>query len=178
MEKISQLMDGELGEHESRLEIRRLEHDEGLVQTWAAYHLIRDVLRDEAGVGGGLAARVCERLQHEPAVVAPHTRLTARTARYVLPIAATVAGVAVVAWLAFFSQPHPDVGRIAGNGQRETPGQIANTIPPAPPPAKGEMNKNLLGYLLAHQEFSPTTAMQGVGSYVRTVWNEDSDPPR
>jgi hypothetical protein len=33
-------------------------------------------------------------------------------------------------------------------------------------------------YLVAHQEFSPTTAMQGVGSYSRTVWPEDSDPSR
>src|SRR6185295_14744527 len=78
MEKVSQLMDGELGEQESRLEIRHLEQDEALIQAWATYHLIRDVLRDEAGAGAGLAARVCERLQHEPVVVAPRARLTAR----------------------------------------------------------------------------------------------------
>jgi sigma-E factor negative regulatory protein RseA len=172
MEKVSQLMDGELGEHEARLEILRLEHDEGLVQAWATYHLVRDVLRDEAAAGAGLAARVCERLQHEPTVVAPRTRLAARAARYSLPMAATVAGVAVVAWLAFSSQPHPD--RIAENAPRATPNQSASPAPPVPTPVKGEMNE----YLLAHQEFSPTTAMQGVGSYVRTVWNEDSDPPR
>ena len=172
MERISQLMDGELGEHESRLEIRRLQHEEELVQVWETYHLIRDVLRDEAGAGAGLAARVCERLRHEPAIVSPHTRLTARAARYALPMAATVAGVAVVAWLAFFSQPHQDNGKLAENVQQVT----SNEIPPmvVRTPAKGEMNR----YLVAHQEFSPTTAMQGVGSYVRTVWNEDSDPPR
>ena len=125
MEKISQLMDGELGEHESRLEIRRLEHDEELVQTWATYHLIRDVLRDEAGAGTGLAARVCERLQHEPAILSPHTRLTARAARHALPMAATVAGVAVVAWLAFFSQPHQDNTKMVEN------------VPPATMPQPG-----------------------------------------
>ena len=172
MEKISQLMDGELGEHETRLEILRLEHDEALVQAWATYHLVRDVLRDEASVGAGLAARVCERLQHEPTVVAPRPRLAARAVRYSLPMAATVAGVAVVAWLAFSSQPHPD--KMAENAPRATPNQSVNPAPPVPTPVKGEMNR----YLLAHQEFSPTTAMQGVGSYVRTVWNEDSDPPR
>jgi len=172
MEKISQLMDGELGAHETRLEILRLEHDEGLVQAWATYHLVRDVLRDEASAGAGLAARVCERLQHEPTVVAPHPRLAARAARYSLPMAATVAGVAVVAWLAFSSQPRPD--KMAENAPRAAPNQSVNPALPVPTPVKGEMNK----YLLAHQEFSPTTAMQGVGSYVRTVWNEDSDPPR
>ena len=163
MEKVSQLMDGELGEQESRLEIRRLEQDDALIEAWATYHLIRDVLRDEAGAGAGLAARVCERLQHEPVVVAPRPRLTARAVRYSLPMAATVAGVAVVAWLAFFSQPQQDSRKIVA----ADPAAIRT-------PVKGEMNR----YLLAHQEFSPTTAMQGVGSYVRTVWNEDSDPAR
>lgn len=173
MEKISQLMDGELGEHERRLEILRLEHDEGLVQTWATYHLIRDVLRDEAGAGAGLAQRVCERLQHEPTVMAPHTRLAARAARYSLPMAAAVAGVAVVAWLAFLSQPQLDK-KLVETVPGATPGGIVAPVPPVLTLAKGEMSR----YLEAHQEFSPTTAMQGVGSYVRTVWNEDSDPPR
>ncbi len=92
MEKISQLMDGELGEHESHIQIRRLEQDGVLVQTWATYHLIRDVLRDEAGIDAGFAQRVCERLRHEPTLAAPHTRLVARVVRHPLPIAAAVAG--------------------------------------------------------------------------------------
>ncbi len=171
MEKISQLMDGELSEHESRLEIRRLERDEGLVQTWAAYHLIRDVLRDEADAGAGLAARVCERLQHEPTVLAPRIRFAAGAITRPLRIAAAVAGVGVVAWLAFSSQ-HQDNTKMAEN--RKAPSEIVDQAPSPVLLAKGEMNK----YLLAHQEFSPTTAMQGVGSYVRTVWNEDPDPAR
>jgi sigma-E factor negative regulatory protein RseA len=175
MDKISQLMDGELGEQASRLEIRRLEQDETLIQAWATYHLIRDVLRDEAGAGAGLAARVCERLQHEPVVFAPRARLTARAVRYSLPMAATVAGVAVVAWLAFFSQPQQDSRKIAENVAHPTSSESVAAVPATVrAPVKGEMNR----YLLAHQEFSPTTAMQGVGSYVRTVWNEDSDLAR
>jgi sigma-E factor negative regulatory protein RseA len=171
MEKISQLMDGELGAQESRLEIRRLEHDEGLIQAWATYHLIRDVLRDEADAGAGLAARVCERLEQEPTMLAPRMRFAPGVLSRPLRIAATVAGVGVVAWLAFLPQ-HQIGTKIAESGK---PG--SEIIAPPPPPvvlAKGEMNK----YLLAHQEFSPTAAMQGVGSYVRTVWNEDSDPAR
>jgi negative regulator of sigma E activity len=138
MKKISQLMDGELGEHESRLEIRRLEHDEGLVQAWQTYHLIRDVLRDEAGAGAGLAARVCERLQQEPAIVAPHTRLTARAARYSLPMAATVAAVALLAWLAFFSQPQLDHRRLTEASLPEPSKKIVNPIPPVRPPARAK----------------------------------------
>ena len=171
MEKISQLMDGELGEQESRLQIRRLEHDEGLIQAWATYHLIRDVLRDEADAGAGLAARVCERLEQEPTMLAPRMRFAPGVLSRPLRIAATVAGVGVVAWLAFSAQ-HQAGTKIAESGKPES--EIVAPLPPPAVLAKGEMNK----YLLAHQEFSPTAAMQGVGSYVRTVWNEDSDPAR
>ncbi len=176
MEKISQLMDGELGEHESRLQIRRLEQDGELVQNWATYHLIRDVLRDEAGIGAGFAQRLCERLEHEPALAAPHTRLVARVVRHPLPLAAAVAGLAIVGWLAL-TQPLP---------LARAPSLIAESAPPPankeapralPRPlalADGQMNE----YLLAHQEYSPTTAMQGVASYVRTVSNEDADSSR
>ncbi len=176
MEKISQLMDGELGEHESRLQIRRLEQDGGLVQNWATYHLIRDVLRDEAGIGAGFAQRVCERLQHEPAVAAPHTRLVARVARHPLPIAAAVAGVAIVGWLAL-TQPLP-VARapslMAESAAPPASKEAARALPRPLALADAQMNE----YLLAHQEYSPTTAMQGVASYVRTVSNEDPDSSR
>ena len=47
MEKISQLMDGELEEQECGLQIRRLDAGRAaLARRWATYHLIRDVLRD------------------------------------------------------------------------------------------------------------------------------------
>jgi sigma-E factor negative regulatory protein RseA len=178
MDKISQLMDGELDEHESRLQIARLEQNAGLVQTWATYHLIRDVLRDDAHAADGLAHRVCQRLEQEPTVVAPHTRLGARVVRHSLPMAAVAAGVAVVVWLALGSSPDQ---RTAGSPI------VQNTRPPPPgikevkravPPVSERANRQMNEYLLAHQEFSPTTAMQGWASYVRTVSNEDPDSPR
>jgi sigma-E factor negative regulatory protein RseA len=176
MEKISQLMDGELGEHESRLQIRRLDQDGELVQTWATYHLIRDVLRDEAGIGAGFAQRVCERLQHEPALAAPHTRLVARVVRHPLPIAAAVAGLAIVGWLAL-TQPLPVARAPSPMAQSPSPPVSKEAARETPQPlalAQGQMNE----YLLAHQEYSPTTVMQGVASYVRTVSNEDPESSR
>jgi sigma-E factor negative regulatory protein RseA len=176
MERISQLMDGELGAHESRLQLRRLEQDGELVQAWATYHLIRDVLRDEAGVSAGFAQRVCDRLRQEPAVIAPQSRLIAGVVRHRLPLAAAVAGIAIVGWLAL--TPLPPVARAPSL-------MTENAVPPAgkeapravPRPvalADAQMNE----YLLAHQEYSPTTAIQGVASYVRTVSNEDPDSSR
>ena len=172
MEKISQLMDGELEERAARLEIRRLGSDQSLVQAWGTYHLIRDVLRDDLRIGSDFESRLRQQLEAEPTVVAPHTRFASRVVRHTLPLAATVAAVAVVGWLALSSPPRPAPSPIAAHpasdlGAKE-PARLASGS------ASGEMGD----YLLAHREFSPTTAIQGVASYVHTVSNEDRDPAR
>jgi sigma-E factor negative regulatory protein RseA len=176
MEKISQLMDGELEEHECRVQFRRLGEDVGLVQRWQTYHVIRDVLRDEAAAGPDLVQRVRLRLDKEPTVIAPHTRLVARVARYTLPMAAAIAGVVVVGWLAVSLRPAIEsAGSITAETAR--PPVSAATKPPASftvASANGQMDE----YLLAHQEYSPSTAIQGVASYIRTVSTRDSEIPR
>jgi sigma-E factor negative regulatory protein RseA len=177
MEKISQLMDGELEGRECDLQLKRLKQDAALAQSWAAYHLIRDVLRDEASMNMDLARRVHERLEKEPTVIAPHTRLAARVVRYTLPMAATVAGVAVVGWLALSFRPQIES---AGFMTAQAP-QVVIQAPPPPKPvertvlsANGQMND----YLLAHQEFSPSSELQGLAPYIRTVSNRDPESVR
>jgi len=162
MEKISELMDGELPPRESKRQLERLEHDAHLSTGWDTYHLIRDALRREVGLGPEFTHRLRECLQREPTVIAPHTRLSHRVVRYTLPMAAGVAGVAVVAWLALSTQA-------PGGSQPTQPGTAV-----AAPPAGGAVND----YLLAHQEFSPRTAMQGVASYARTVSADEADYAR
>jgi sigma-E factor negative regulatory protein RseA len=175
MEKISQLMDGELGERETRLQIRRLGSDASLVQAWDTYHLIRDALRDDICVGSDFERRLRQRLDGEPTLIAPHVHFASRVVRYSLPLAAAVAGVAVVGWLALTAQLQPAPSPTAiGSAPSVVATKTERPVPPAPAPAGGQMND----YLLAHQEFSPTAAMQGVASYVRTVSNEDWDPAR
>ena len=153
MEKISQLMDGELGGQECGVHLRRLTQDANLVQSWSTYHLIRDVLRDEASCGYDLTQRVRQRLEREPTVIAPHTRLPARVLRHTMPIAAAVGGVAVVGWLAL---------------------GMWTTAAPEPALADGRMKE----YLMAHQEYSPTTDIQGFTPYIRTVSNREADAPQ
>lgn len=174
MEKISELMDGELGEREARAQIHRLGSEASLAQAWDTYHLIRDALRDNICMGSSFERRLRQRLDEEPTVIAPRARVTSRVVRYSLPLAAAVAGVAVVGWLGLSSPPQtapsPPTALTA-------PNVVATRgVPPLlPAPARAaQMND----YLLAHQEFSPTAAMQGVASYVRTVSNEDWDPAR
>jgi sigma-E factor negative regulatory protein RseA len=156
-EKISALMDGELQDAEMDRSLGRLKSDADLRRAWDTYHLIGDTLRGH--ISPGLAARVSQRLVAEPTVLAP-ARRERRAAQMALSAAAGVAGVAMVAWLALPAlQPEPQ--------------QLAVSAPPAmsaasaPPAAAGAE-----GYLLAHQRFSHTSAMQGVAPYARTVADE------
>jgi sigma-E factor negative regulatory protein RseA len=177
MEKISQLMDGELEGRECDLELKRLKADGALTQSWAAYHLIGDVLRHEACINVDLARRVHERLEKEPTVIAPHTRFAARVVRYTLPMAATVAGIAVVGWLALSFRPEIES---TGIMTAKAPQAVVQAPPPKPVvertvlSANGQMND----YLLAHQEFSPSSDLQGLAPYIRTVSNKDPESVR
>jgi sigma-E factor negative regulatory protein RseA len=158
MERISALMDGELDDHEVAGELQRLKHDPELRSAWDTYHAIGDTLRGHGVVSAGFAASVGTRLQAEPTILAPKRPLR-RFARVALPVAASMCGVALVAWLALyndtfqFGQP----AKIARAPQQQTAQALV--------PAASAVNE----YLLAHQQFSPRTDIQGVASYVRTV---------
>ena len=188
MEQISQLMDGEIEGQESSLLIRRLGKDPQMVQAWDTYHLIRDVLRNEAGASFGVAQRVHEDLKAEPAILAPRTRLVARLSRESLPMAAAVAGVAVVGWLALVNQPQLDDSAQVATGsqpsiERTLAPAVSNGMPSLPaeePIAEGPQriptvlaNGQFNDYLVAHQEFSPSTTFQGGAPYTRTLPYED-----
>jgi len=168
MDKISQLMDGELGRGESKAQIERLERDASLLQGWETYHVIRDALRREVGLSSDFGRRLHARLEQEPVVIARRARLAHHLARYTLPIAAGVAGVTLVAWLALSFQG-------AGPPKGEIVAQLPASAPATPAGKQGAVptNAGVKDYLMAHQEFSPSTAMQGVASYVRTVSSDE-----
>ncbi len=176
MDKLSALMDGELEPADSKRQIERLENDPDLATGWQTYHLIRDALRDDLNLNPVFSHRFHERLVQEPTVLAPRRLVPQPIVRHALPIAASVAGVAVVAWLALSSPvttgPAPLVAQV-----RTAPDAQVRTAPDAQQgtaqiPA-GSRHAGIPEYLVAHQEFSPSTAMQGVASYVRTVSTEE-----
>lgn len=175
MEKISQLIDGHLGHRESEAQIKRLERDPELSHGWNTYHLIGDALRNEVDLGPGFTRRLRERLEAEPVVIAPHMRLSHRVTRYTLPLAAGVAGVTLVAWLALSFQTPGSQGPQVARSETQA-AQVAKVRAPAATgsPANGGVGD----YLMAHQEFSPSTAMHGVASYVRTVSAEEPNGAR
>ena len=158
-EQISRLMDGDLEGAEAEAAFRELKQVDGL-EHWACYHIIGDVLRRNGVPTAGFASRFAARLEAEPTVLAPKpTSHSSQPSRLPLAwaVAATVAAVAVVSSVAVsMLDPQPTALAKA----RE-----ANVVRTAQPTLQA-VSPDLL---LAHQEYSPTTLIQGVGPYLRAV---------
>ncbi len=178
MDKISALMDGELDEDEVSQLFSRLKPQGEMRESWDTFHLIGDALRGDGRLSPPLSRRITERLAAEPTVLAPRRHTTAkRVNTYVLSAAASLSAVALVVWVAFSVTP---LGT--------PPQEIAKARIPAAitVPATAQVASianlssdlsnqgNLNEYLLAHQGFSPSTAIQGVVPYIRSV--SDSQP--
>ena len=170
MERISAFMDGEFDGTEAAGQVGRLKEDPQLRATWGTYHLIGDTLRGEKlGMSRDFTANFGTRLAGEPTVLAPRTRspLQSTVRRFALPVAASVGGMALVVWLAVFSNPFAP--------QKEN---LAAKSPPAVEAKTQVANGEVNDYLLAHQQFSASTTLQGVASYVRTVSGRDMEEKR
>ena len=196
-EQISALMDGELDDARAHALCAQMKNDESS-ECWATYHLIGDALRSECLAQAGFARRFAERLAAEPTVLAPGSKpiheghdghrtlsphawpagmsgnlsdtIRARPWYYGMAAAASVAAVGLVGWFgaqefslgpglteqASASAARPGGATIAVNAQSTA--ALARRLQPMLDP-----------YRLVHQEYSPTTAMQGVRPYVRTV---------
>jgi len=170
MEQVSAFMDGEIEGVEATGQVERLKVDARLRATWDTYHLIGDALRGEKmGLSRDFTANFRARLADEPTVLAPRSRapLQSTVRRFALPVAASVGGMALVAWLVVFNNPFAP--------QKENLAVKAPAVVEAKTQvASGEVND----YLLAHQQFSSSTTLQGVASYVRTVSGQDLEEKR
>jgi len=175
MDGISALMDGELEDHEAQRAIASLKAEGPLRERWDEFHLIGDALRNEPLLSSGFNESFAKRLEAEPTVLAPQ-RSTARPQRivtYALSAAASLSAAALVAWVALAPTSSDLTGQLAG-GPRES--MSAPAIVPVvqalqSEPSDGRMNE----YLLAHEGFSPSTALQGVAPYIRTVSTRPRD---
>jgi sigma-E factor negative regulatory protein RseA len=161
-ENLSAWMDSELPGAQSGQLLPQLKSNAGLRGSWDSYHLIGDTLR--GAHGPDLCAKICARLEAEPTVLAPRRRdMADKSQRFALSAVAIAAAVAFVSWVAF-------------PGMQEGAPQSASA-PPAVPEVKQAAAPAAAGikdYLLAHQRYSPSSAMQGVAPYVRTVAEERS----
>jgi sigma-E factor negative regulatory protein RseA len=154
--EISVLMDCELFEDEAEILLDRIGRGTDAHKDWEIYHLIGDVLRQPDHIHCDLSAKVRERMRDEPTVLAPRSHAVKRKVRTVaLSAAASLAAVGVVAWMS------QQIGS-------ETLPQMAmqnNALRPVSMQIQSKSND----YLMAHQEFSPSTDMNGGASYIRMV---------
>jgi sigma-E factor negative regulatory protein RseA len=164
MDKISALMDGELSEQEARINLLRLKQHREHSETWALFHLIGDAMRDGPLLRHDFTARVCSRLDREPTIVTPRFTYK-RMISYTLSAAASLAAVAVVLTLVIATD-HP-----FHSDQQQVAQEVASPSPQPKLIGQDKVNE----YLMAHQEFSPSTTLQGVAPYVRTVSDSSAD---
>jgi sigma-E factor negative regulatory protein RseA len=165
MERISELMDGELEAREARRQLARLNQDQELANCWSTFHLIGDALRGERPLAREISSRVARLLANEPTVLAPRSFTpTKRAATYAVSVAASLSAVALVAWIAFFNNPLVPQQEIAKAPPASPPETVVSTEL-ASVPSEGQAND----LLRAHTEYSPSTEIQGLAPYIRSV---------
>ena len=155
-QSISALMDGELFEDEAENLLGAIKDDATVRKNWAVYHLIGDALRQPDHIHCDLSAKVRERLRAEPVVLVSRGHVVKRQIRtWAISAAASVAAVSAVAWMSLQISPE--------NSPKMAMQQNAAR------PVSMQTRPNANDYLIAHQEFSPSTEMDGSASYIRTV---------
>lgn len=196
-EQISALWDGELDAEAARAVFDDLKLSPESRAAWRECAVIRAALRNEAAISPGFQHAVMRRLESEPTVVAPLHAVHAagpvvapapvpargRVFERYLPMAAGIAGVALVGWMGLRFLP--------AGGQA----QLAQLSPPAvtaqAPAALADLRADHAyvfaerasvdadrAYMLAHQAYAGGQMAPGVAYYVRTVAEQPGDAAR
>jgi sigma-E factor negative regulatory protein RseA len=155
-EKISTLMDGELCGEEAEQLLAKIKRQPDAKQDWQAYHLIGDALRQPDYVCNDISAGIFARLQLEPTVLAPHAQRTSKAGYFAMSAVASIMAIAFLAWLSVKVDNQPVYLQAK---------QTVNLAPASSLSANDGVND----YLLAHQEYSPSSDVRGAASYIRTV---------
>ncbi|PKO83209.1 MAG: hypothetical protein CVU17_09345 [Betaproteobacteria bacterium HGW-Betaproteobacteria-11] len=163
--RLSALMDGELDRHEMLETLRTLHAAASLHAEIAAYQLIGDALRDETELDLELSARVMAAIEQEPVVVRLALRRESGWQRPALALAASAAGVTLVAWLALAPTADHQLPALAAgpaSSDQLRPREVALASDPV-------SRQRMQEYLVAHQVYAPVGAMNGGANHVRTV---------
>lgn len=152
--ELSSMIDNELDSDSQQAFLVALQNDKNIRASWETYVLIGDALRGSPGLATNLTANVMNGLRSDPSILALPARRSSAALRGVAALAASLAGVAVVGWLALSPPP----------SQTPSP-NLAKASRPAATPTSERMQE----YLMAHQAYSPSSRFQGGASYIRTV---------
>ena len=169
-EKLSSLMDGELEQNQLQQALNEAASQDTLKAAWGRYHLAREAMRQELDqmAPSDMADKVAAQLALEPTILAPRpTMARSRVMRVVsgMALAASVAAVAIVGvrWMAPDDVAPPQyIASVENADYLRTGATRWQSVP-------SDVEENLNAYLVEHSEFSATTNMNGVMSYVRFV---------
>jgi sigma-E factor negative regulatory protein RseA len=162
-------MDGELGGRAADTLMDELRQGGEAREAWRVYHLAGDALRDTRMLSGGFSERLARRLAAEPTVLAPRRAILLRP-WLAMPaaVAASLAALALVGWLAFAPQSQT----------QSVPVATATAPRTASSPQRVPLPTATPDYLLAHQGFSPRLSLEGMAPYARTVSAEATEAHR
>lgn len=163
---LSAFIDDELEDRRQATVLSAAARDERLRCAWDSYHLIGDALRGAPVLDRRLTARVMERLEREPVLLAPRSRRGGQQFRASLAVAATAAGVALVAWVALGPAASPPVPTPA---LARAPASASAGVAERVASGRSEASGRLQEYMVAHQTYSPANHILGGTAYVRTV---------
>jgi sigma-E factor negative regulatory protein RseA len=177
-DQLSAWIDGELDPEDAARVQATVTRQGDQRTTCEAYWLIGDTLRDETALSADFTSRVMAAIEDEPTVLAPMPVRSPvqRTPPRWMPMAAAVAGVAVVGWMSMsINQPTQTLPTGATMAQ-----QSADTVPVA-----AKMVSSVRGgydddraYMMAHQNYGVGSAMPSMAGYIRTVGDEQVDTSR
>jgi len=171
---VSALFDDELEPQTAQVALAAVAEALRERETWRTYACIGDALRGEQRLEADLTAGVMARLTAEPVVLAPRA-LAGRPVRQPwLALAASLAGVAVVGWLALAGKPpeSPLAGRLPTGSPPAATLAAQDAVPPAPTlaaAAPAAIEADMSEYLLAHQAQAPTLSLDQSTKQIRTV---------
>lgn len=156
-------MDGELAQDDEVFDA--LKRDGELRDSWQKYCLIGEALKGETRLSADITARVMSELSGEPVVLAPRRSSRAEWQRSVLAIAATLAGVAVVGWVALAPSAGQKTNAPLAQSSAQQRAAVQAVVAQAARPASRDMQE----YLVAHQAQSSSLQFRGGTEYIRTV---------
>lgn len=163
--RLSALLDGELDNEESAAAVENSVRHENSREAAYLYFLIGDALRGEDRLDADLTGRVMASVADEPTVLAPRARH--RRVAPALAVAASLAGVAVVGWLALATSPQEDRSLVA---RVSAPAKTG----PTPTLLVQKQSAEMQEYLIAHQAHSSSLRLSSGAHQIRTVSFEDA----
>lgn len=180
-EHLSSLMDGEVSRETGRFLMRGLGADDGLRQTWARYHLIRDCLRYQDGqfTRNDLSSRVQRVLSDDPVV--SHRFVFGRTWLKPFIGAALAASVALIAILTVSQGSLPGTATASpaakmtqtAAAESFTSPNISSMSPMSQPVSlsgrSGQDRQRMNAYLLRHYQVTEGAGGRGFVSFVPIV---------